>query len=204
MVNRLGLLIVWIVLTGASPSMKVEMHSDMLTIHVRDAALSQVLEAIGEGAGLKFIAVGKNNIAEVHVSDDFTDLPLEEGVARLLAGWDYALIRDKETMRPKEIYIVTRTETDQVSIEALRQLNEFQDAQALEVLRQALQSMNTEVRLTALEIMLVQKVRDGAALEEARHLSIADPLPEVREKALEIVRRYGPIRTESRESPDLH
>jgi hypothetical protein len=42
--------------------------------------------------------------------------------------------------------------------------------------------------------MDLQKVRERAALELTRHLSISDPYPEVRGKALQIVRRYGPIR----------
>jgi len=200
MVRLAGMLMVWILLAAASPSMKVEVDSDMLTVHVRDAVLSQVLEAIGEKADLNFIAIGETNIAEATVSADITNLPLEQGITRLLAGWDYALVRDKKTMRLKEIYIIARTGSDQVSssiqqIEALSQIDDFQDAQALETLRQALQSMNAEVRLAALEIIFLEKVRDRATLEVARQLSISDPHPEVRGKALKIVRRHGPIIT---------
>lgn len=197
----LGLLTVWILLVGASPDMKVQVNSDRLTVQVREIALSEVLEAIEEQANVTFTVIAADYNGEVNVSDDFTNLPLEQGIARLMGRWDYALVRDKETMRLKEIYIVARAENDQVSssiqqqIEALSRIDDFQDAQALEALRQALQSINPEVRLTALEIMDLQKVRDRTALEVARQLSITDPHPEVRGKAHEIIRRHGPMNT---------
>jgi len=228
-VRLVGLLIACIPLLGASlgasAGMKVQVHSDMLTVQVEGVALSEVLEAIREQANIKFTVIGENNIGEVNVSDGFTKLALEQGIARLLARWDYALVKDKKTKRLKEVYILTRNVPGENLIhqdgqqginmtkagqdpakhlegEVLRQLNDFQDAQALEVLRQALQSMNPEVRLTALKIMDLQKVRERKALEVARQLSISDPHPEVRGKALKIVRRYGPISIESADERD--
>jgi len=248
-VRLVGILIACIPLLGASPDMKVQVHSDMLTVQVRGVALSEVLEAIEEQANVKFTVMGENKIGEVNVSDGFTNLALEQGIVRLLARWDYALVKDKKTKRLKEVYILTGTEIDQASpsmqtrrsaadvpgtepqanvpgenlihqdgqqginmtkddqdlakqLEVLPKVNDFQDAQALEVLRQALQSINPEVRLTALEIMELQKVRDRTALEVALQLSISDPHPEIRGKALKIMRRYGPNSTESTDLRD--
>jgi hypothetical protein len=97
-------------------------YLDVLTV-VRDAPLSQVLEAIEDQAD-QIHAIRDNNIMEAGFP---TTLTLKPSNTRLLAGWDMRWLGTK-TMRLKEIYIIARTGTDQVSssyneIEALSQID---------------------------------------------------------------------------------
>ena len=52
-------------------------------------------------------------MGEVPITTEFVDLPLEQGIGRLLGGWDYALVKEQNTAALKEIYVITRNQTGQ-------------------------------------------------------------------------------------------
>ena len=212
--------VLWILLVGASPGLKVQIQSGKLTVYAKGAPLREVLGVITEQAGITFKTIGQDQIPADSVSEDFTDLSFDQGIARLLSKWNYALVKDQGTDRLKEVYIfVTGTTTpksaeaekgpadDQIRLaieqvrkahdpeeeaKALLNLQHFEDDQTLQVLRPALLAPSPKVRLAALEVMLLREVRDPEILEEIREVSIRDPDPAVREKALYIARNIVP------------
>ena len=89
------------------------------------------------------------------------------------------------------VLAATNVETQ---IQAIRDLGNYQDPQALKVLRPALHFHPPAVRKAALEAMR-EGVQDPATLAEVRYKVTDDPDPEVRQAALEVLVRYD-------ESPD--
>jgi len=96
---------VWFLFVGASPGLKVQIQSDKLTVYAKGAPLREVLGAITEQAGITFKTVGRDQIPMDSISEDFTDLSFDQGIARLLSKWDYALVKDQKADRLKEVYI---------------------------------------------------------------------------------------------------
>jgi HEAT repeats len=89
------------------------------------------------------------------------------------------------------VLAATNVETQ---IQAIRDLGNYQDPQALKVLGPALHFHAPAVRKAALEAMR-EGVQDPATLAEVRYKVTDDPDPEVRQAALEVLVRYD-------ESPD--
>jgi len=100
-------------LIAAAPAPVAQVHDGKLTVHAESAPLSDVLIEIGRQAGLTIALAGEKKTGEVAmpddlVSDDFVDLPLEQGIARLLAGWEYSWVKDLTTGALKEVYLRAR------------------------------------------------------------------------------------------------
>src|SRR6266567_2084681 len=95
----LNFVALWILLVGASPGLKVQIQSGKLTVYANGAPLREVLGAITEQAGITFKTIGQDQIPADSISADFTDLSFDQGIARLLSKWDYALVKDQEADR---------------------------------------------------------------------------------------------------------
>ena len=108
-----GLVLIAIFLSGASPRPTVEVSSGKITVYSQGALLSDILDAIGEQANIKFTWIGNEKMGEVPITTEFTDLPLEQGITRLRGRWDYALVKEQNTAVLKEIYVMTRHQTGQ-------------------------------------------------------------------------------------------
>lgn len=107
MLKRQGLLyagVIWLLVIGASP-VGVQVQSGKLTVHTRGASLREVLGAITEQGGVTFKTIGRDQIPEGTVTEEFTDLTMEQGIGRILSKWDYALVKEEGTERLKEVYI---------------------------------------------------------------------------------------------------
>jgi len=96
--------VLWFLVIGASP-LGIQVQSGKLTVHASGASLRDVLGAITEQGGVTFKTIGRDEIPEASVTEEFTELPMEQGIARLLSKWDYALVKEEGTDRLKEVYI---------------------------------------------------------------------------------------------------
>jgi len=234
-------LFLWFLVVGAGP-VGVEVQSGKLTVHTKGASLRSVLGAITAQGGVTFKTIGGEDLPEALVTEEFSDLTMDQGIARLLSQWDYALIKEEGTDRLKEVYIfssgsnpgpkeevksrtssvpgslpgagsvnaeggkgpmdeeirqaidqVKKAHTPEEQAKAMLNLQRFHDEQTLEeVLRPALIAVSPKVRMAALEVMYLREVRDPGILEEIRLVSLRDPDPAVREKALFISRNVVP------------
>src|SRR5207244_6667572 len=86
------------------------------TVHAESVPLYGVLWAISEQTGLKVNIPGgaqSTKLAELLVTDDFTDLSLEQGISRLLGkhlkSANYVIITDKQTGLPQSVHILADT-----------------------------------------------------------------------------------------------
>src|SRR5437762_1655564 len=100
----LSAVVVWFLVVGASP-LGIQVQSGKLTVHTSGASLREVLGAITEQGGVIFKTIGRDQIPEASVTEEFTDLAMEQGIGRLLSKWDYALVKEEGTDRLKEVYI---------------------------------------------------------------------------------------------------
>ena len=92
-------------LMGASAPGGVQVESGKLTVHVRGVSLREVLGAITAQGGVSFRTISGGPVPDGSVTEEFTGLTMEQGIARLLGRWDYALVKEEGTDRLKEVYI---------------------------------------------------------------------------------------------------
>src|ERR1043165_7015561 len=96
--------ILWFFVVGAGPA-GVELQSGKLSVHTRGTPLREVLGAITAQGGVSFKTIGREGLPEGLVTDEFTDLAIDQGIGRIFSKWDYALIKEEGTDRLKEVYI---------------------------------------------------------------------------------------------------
>jgi hypothetical protein len=154
----------------AHPSIEVAVEQGRLTVDVRDAPLDEVLLAVGEEAG---IAIEIRGDLTVPVTSSFADLPVDEGIRRLLRGFSYTLAGDAERSRRIEISILTshRTETEAAAGDISKPKDEGE-------------------RLRRIGALAGRK--DAEAIAELSRLAGSDPSPAVR---LQAVAALGRLRT---------
>jgi hypothetical protein len=228
--------LIGLMVMGASPGAVVQVESGKLTVHAQGASLREVLGAITSQGGVTFKTISGGPVPDGRVTEEFTGLTMEQGLARLLSRWDYALVKEDGTDRLKEVYLfasgsgseggevkegeatpagtgqekegskgpddeeikkaieaVRKAANPEEEAKAMLKLQYFHDEQTLEqVLQPALLAVSPKVRLAALETMYLREVRDPGILEEIRLMSVRDPDPAVRDKALSIARRAVP------------
>ncbi|HEV8711620.1 MAG TPA: HEAT repeat domain-containing protein [Candidatus Binatia bacterium] len=103
-----------LLLTGATlPELSVQVQAGKLTVHAESVPLYGVLWAISAQTGIKVNIPGgtqSTTLAELLVTDDFTDLSLEQGIAHLLGkhlkSGNYVIITDKQTGLPQSVHIL--------------------------------------------------------------------------------------------------
>jgi HEAT repeat protein len=177
----------------APPSIEIAVEQGRLSVDVRDAPLDEVLLAVGEEAG---IAIEIRGDLTAHVTHSFADLPLDEGIRRLLRGHSYTLSGDAERSRRIEISILTsyRTEAvaaagnastpgdDQDRLQRIRALAGRKDAEAIaELSRLAGGDPNPVVRGQAIAALGRLKTQEASL---PLTLALSDPSAAVRMQAL--------------------
>jgi hypothetical protein len=106
-----------LLLMGATlPELSVQVLAGKLTVHAESVPLYGVLWAISAQTGIKVNIPGgaqSTKLAELLVTDDFTNLSLEQGIARLLGNQlksaNYVIITDKQTGLPQSVHILADT-----------------------------------------------------------------------------------------------
>ena len=100
-------MLAWILLTGATAGLQVSVQSDKLDISARDVSLVDVMAALDEQAEITFRVIGDAEIQQLKVWQEFRDLPLDKGIARLLRGLSYSVLSN-EAGQPRKIIILGR------------------------------------------------------------------------------------------------
>jgi len=83
---------------NAASSIRVEVEHGRLTLSVRDTPLSEVLQAIGEKAGIAIEIRGNLN---ARVTQSLNDVPLDEGISQLLRGQSFVVKYESPVNTPK-------------------------------------------------------------------------------------------------------
>jgi hypothetical protein len=83
-----------VTLASAEASLKVEWHDGRLSVDAERMPLSSVLKEISRRTALEFSGIGPEVLQE-EVSVIFTQLPLRDGVRRLLGQLNYAIVEER-------------------------------------------------------------------------------------------------------------
>ena len=191
-------------LMGATlPELSVQVQAGKLTVHAESVPLYGVLWAISAQTGIKVNIPGgaqSTKLAELIVTENFTDLSLEQGIMHLLGkhlkSANYVIITDKQTGLPQSVHIladaanmppesVTST-PNSPSASAEREASNISLEQALAAARAAATPEEQVKALLALGNF--QDPRILEVLEPALHSGKA----EVRKAALEAM-RWGTV-----------
>ena len=161
----------------AAPFIEVAVEQGRLTVDVRDAPLDDVLQAVGEEAG---IAVELHGDLTAAVTNSFADLPLDEGIRRLLRGHSYTLSSsDAGRIGRIEISVLT---SHRLESEPSAAKPSTPDAQQGKLQR----------------IRTLSGRKDAEAIAELSRLAGGDPSPAVRAQAIAAL---GRLRSQEASAP---
>jgi len=182
----------------APSTIEVGVAEGRLTVTVRDAPLDEVLQAVGDEAG---IAIRMRGDLATPITTSFADVPLEDGIRKLLRGHSYTLMAgDAEPGSSIEISVFAASPAgtvgtaraaaapndEQARLQRIRALERRNDAAAIaELTRLAEGDASPLVRSRAVAALGRLKTQD--ALPPVT-LALADQSPVVRVQALQGVR----------------
>lgn len=96
-------------LAGTSPAhAELSLHQGRISLHVQAVRLEEVLVDLSREAGFRVTILKSPATKDTMVSERFDALPLEEGLARLLAGWNYGLVKQPESQHIQELFLVSK------------------------------------------------------------------------------------------------
>lgn len=104
----LGMMIALCLLLTLHSHAEVHVHQQELTAYVKEASLAKILTKIGRQAGFDITVLNESDYQKAVVSDVLEDVPLEQGLERLLNGWNYGLSKDPTTSTIRKLIIVSR------------------------------------------------------------------------------------------------
>ncbi len=106
--NTIPLTIITLLLLSFPCHAEVQVTQNKLTMNVDGATFHEVLHTLTEQAQIDIVTLEETNIGNVTISKRFWGLPLEEGIQRMLSGWNYGITRDVSTGKIKTLYLVSR------------------------------------------------------------------------------------------------
>ena len=189
---------------GGSPFV-VQVEDNLLTLRLKDAPLEKVLTEIAHQAGIQITFYGR---MEGALSADFSDLPMEKGLRRLIRDFNYVFIYGAEKGRRgdpaiKELIIYSKEGKGPHKRIAPRVIAPQEQSShglkqaSLEALVKALEDKDPEVREDAVDILA--EVKDERAIAHLTKVLLNDKDEDVRESAAEALgdlrdkRAIGPL-----------
>ena len=100
--------IIALVLFSMPSHAEVLLQENRLTINVQEATVHEVLRALTQQSQINIIALEETDVGNVRISKKFWGLPLEEGIHRVLNGWNYGITRDVSTGKITALYLVSQ------------------------------------------------------------------------------------------------
>jgi hypothetical protein len=182
--------------TVGSPPV-IRFSNNLLTVKLKDAPLEKVLTEIAGQAGIQIIFYG---LLEGLVSADFTDLPLDEGLRRLIRDFDHIFIYGGDKKRDSEpevkkvlVYSKKGTKPNEASRTSLigpqKRPAQGPPAVSQEFLVKALEDKDSEVRQEAVDRLAESK--DEKAIIHLTKVLLNDKDADVRESAAEALGDIG-------------
>jgi len=182
---------------GPSPRVLVKAKDDLLTLKATDAPLIEVLTRIVNETGIRITLHGEPDDV---LTADFSDLPLDKGLRRLLKDWDYVLIYDQaegrhESPRIREVIIYPGRGGSMKEGLASRVITpeerpaEEHGGTSFDSMVKKLKHKDPAVRAEAVDSLLDSG--DRRALSHLTRALLNDESPEVRESAAEALGELG-------------
>lgn len=208
-----------ILLLGAESMPHLQISANGMTLHVEATPLDEALILLERRLHLTTVVMFEANaLLASPVTANFSDVPIEKGIRRLLNDWNYVFVRDADSSRLK-LYIlgpkdhsvansesepfsaekevnaadntigVNATDAEQAKGVDLAGAEVPEDSPNTEDISIKLQSENVEDRLNAIKDMARVDTGD-TGLEDIRDLVEQDPDPLVRATALDSLILY--------------
>ncbi len=107
-VVTLGMIVTLCLFFALHSYAEVNVHGQGLTARLKNASLARVLTKIGRQAGIDIAVLNESDYHKAVVSDVLENIPLEQGLERLLNGWNYGFSKDPTTGTVRRLMIVSR------------------------------------------------------------------------------------------------
>ena len=86
---------------------ELRVHQDRFTLDVQGASLEHVLEDLSRQGSIAITILENGGLDNAIVTKQFANLSIEEGLHRLLLGWNYGLTKDRLAGRVQKVLIVS-------------------------------------------------------------------------------------------------
>ena len=106
--NLLTVMLAAILSPGGLSSLDVSIHNGKLTIDVKNTELVVVLDEVARQGSFKVTSLDPEDLQGVIISETFINLPIKQGIDRLLTPWNYSYTTNSQTGTIKEIFLVSR------------------------------------------------------------------------------------------------
>lgn len=193
------------------PSFLISLNQETLSAKLNGAPLIRVLTEIGEHTDIEINVVEKMKFQPIWA--EFKDLPLEEGIRRLLRGQSYTITHSPNVPHGHHITSINvleqtsdpggapsidpapameSPETEDVidqKIDDLWQVVDKDPNQAKESLNKAMRDRSIEVREAALEVL--SSMDQPFIGELLARMALKEPEPEIRIEALNLLADYN-------------
>ncbi len=101
---------------ASSAIAEVSIHEHRLTVHVDSVLLDDLLYDLSQH-GLFQVTVMEQGVTKgLVVTEHFDGLPIEEGLSRILADWNYSLIKRQGSNHIQEVFLVSKRNPSQNSL----------------------------------------------------------------------------------------
>ncbi len=160
-------------------SFVIQVTDDLLTVKVEDILLKKVLMEIANQIPIKIVSfVPREEIIMVN----FSRLPIEKGLKRLLRGFNYAFIYDPEEDKSnwsgiRKVIILSRKEESQNKMWESESIT-FTGETSLETLRKALNNKDPFIREDAVDAL--GALKDESSIELLTEVLLNDKDEDVR------------------------
>lgn len=87
---------------------ELSLQHDRLTLHVQAVPLEEVLVNLSQEGAFRLTILDKQVSAKATVTEHFDGLPIEDGLSRLLAHWNYGLTKQQSSGHIQEVFLVSK------------------------------------------------------------------------------------------------
>ncbi len=107
-VYKVYLTIIMLILLSIPSHAEIIFKNNSLSMNVHGTTVHEVLDLLTQHANISIVALEETNVGNVRISKKFWGLPLEEGIHRLLNGWNYGISLDRSTGKITTLYLVSQ------------------------------------------------------------------------------------------------
>ena len=100
--------VLWASLGMSVAHAELSLQQDRLTINVQEAPLEGVLKELSKLGAFEVTVLEDLTIEEETISARFEELPLEKAIDRLLAQWNFGMIKHKRTGKIREVFLASK------------------------------------------------------------------------------------------------
>ena len=106
--NFVAVILASLLSSGVPSSLEISMNNGKMTIDVRNMELVAVLDEMAKQGSFKVTPLEPAELRGILISETFVDLPIKQGIDRLLTPWNFSYTTSSKTGVIKEIFLVSK------------------------------------------------------------------------------------------------